>query len=153
MRVVQASGRQLAYDVVELADLQLRLFAADGQECARRITPPVLMMVVGLVIVLGGLPLALVGLAYALVDLAGLPVWIAILCSVTAGSLLGTALIVAGARRAGPQLAIWQRSTGELRENIQWLKAALQRPPASRSSHTTRPIAEAKSSWRETPGG
>ena len=117
----------LVRDAVELADLQLQLFAADGREMARKSAPPLLTVVAGLVIAISGLPLLMVGLAYALVELAGFPVWIAMFSSAVIGVVIGGAAVAVGIKWLQPQLEIWRRSAGELKENVEFLKGALQK--------------------------
>jgi len=117
-----SSPLRLLRDGVELAELQLQMFAADGRECARKSTSPLVMVAAGVVVGVSGLPLLLVGLAYALVELAGFPVWLAMLSGAISGFVIGGALVIVGARWLRPQLAIWERSTGELKRNLEWLK-------------------------------
>ena len=45
INALQSSTRMLVRDAVELAELQLQLFAADGREMARKSAPPVLTVV------------------------------------------------------------------------------------------------------------
>jgi hypothetical protein len=118
----------LVRDAVELADLQLQLFAADGREMARKSAPPLLTVVAGVTVAMSGLPLLLVGLAYALVELAGLPIWLAMLISAVTGIAIGGVAVLVGIRWLQPQLEIWRRSAGELKENIEFLKGSLSRP-------------------------
>jgi len=125
---LQSSTRMLVRDAVELADLQLQLFAADGRETARKSVPPLLTVVAGVTIAMSALPLLLVGLAYALVELAGFPVWVAMLSSAVIGVVIGGAAMLVGFRWLRPQLEIWRRSAGELKENIEFLKGSLSRP-------------------------
>ena len=128
INALQSSTRMLVRDAVELAELQLQLFAADGREMARKSTPPLLMIVAGVVIAISGLPLLLIGLAYALVELAGFPIWIAMLITAIAGIAIGGASVLVGIRWLRPQLEIWRRSAGELKENVEFLKGSLSRP-------------------------
>jgi hypothetical protein len=117
----------LVHDAVELAELQLQLFAADGREMARKSAPPVLTMVAGVTVAMSALPLLLVGLAYALVELAGFPVWLAMFSSAVVGFVLGGVAVLIGIRWLRPQLEIWRRSAGELKDNVAFLKGELQR--------------------------
>ena len=137
---LQSSTRMLVRDAVELADLQLQLFAADGREMARKSAPPLLTVVAGLVIAISGLPLLMVGLAYALVELAGFPVWIAMFSSAVIGVVIGGAAMVVGIKWLQPQLEIWRRSAGELKENVEFLKGSLSRStPDDRESDDSSP--------------
>jgi len=131
----------LMRDAVELADLQLQLFAADGREMARKSAPPLLTVVAGLVIAISGLPLLMVGLAYALVELAGFPVWVAMFSSAVIGVVIGGVAVLVGLRWLRPQLDIWRRSAGELKENVEFLKGSLSRStPDDRESDDSPPV-------------
>ena len=125
---LQSSTRMLVHDILALADLQLQLFRADGQEMARKAAPKLVLAAVGVVIAASSLPLLMVGLAYALVELAGFPIWAAMLTSAVIGLIIGAVAVVVGIKRLQPLSGIWQRSTGELRENVEFLKETLKRP-------------------------
>ena len=125
---LQSSTRMLVHDILALADLQLQLFRADGQEMARKAAPKLVLAAVGVVIAASSLPLLMVGLAYALVELAGFPIWAAMLSSAVIGIIVGAIAVVIGIKRLQPLSGIWQRSTGELRENVEFLKETLKRP-------------------------
>ena len=127
INALQSSTRMLVRDTVELAELQLQLFAADGREMARKSAPPVLTVVAGFTIAMSALPMLLVGLAYALVELAGFPVWVAMLSSAVVGFLIGGVAVIVGLRWLRPQLEIWRRSADELKENVEFLKGSLNR--------------------------
>jgi len=127
INALQSSTRMLVRDAVELAELQLQLFAADGREMARKSAPPMLTVVAGVTVAMSGLPLLLVGLASALVELAGFPIWLAMLSSAVTGMVIGGIAMLVGIRWLRPQLEIWRRSAGELKENVDFLKGALQR--------------------------
>lgn len=127
INTLRSSTRMLVRDAVELAELQLQLFAADGREMARKSAPPVLTVIAGVTVAMSGLPLLLVGLAYALVELAGFPVWVAMLSSAAIGVVIGGVAALIGIRWLRPQLEIWRRSAGELKENVAFLKGELRR--------------------------
>ena len=128
LRELQSRTRMLAHDIVTLADLPLQLFRADGQEMARKAAPKLVLAGAGVVIAASSLPLLIVGLAYALVELAGFPVWGAMLLSAVIGLIIGAIAVVVGIKRLNPLPGIRRRSTGELRENVEFLKATLKRP-------------------------
>jgi hypothetical protein len=117
----------LVRDAVELAELQLQLFAADGRDTARKSAPPVLTVVAGVTIAMSALPLLLVGLAYALVERAGFPIWLAMFSSAITGFVIGGVAVFVGIKWLRPQLEIWRRSAGELKENVAFLKGELRR--------------------------
>ena len=125
---LQSNTRMLVYDILALADLQLQLFRADGREMARKAAPKLVLAAVGVVIATSSLPLLMVGLAYALVELAEFPIWGAMLTSAVIGIIIGALAVVVGTKRLQPLSGIWQRSTGELRENVEFLKETLKRP-------------------------
>ncbi len=125
INALQSSTRMLVRDAVELAELQLQLFAADGREMAQKSAPPLLTVVAGVTVAMSSLPLLLVGFAYALVELAGFSVWLAMFCSAFTGIAVGALAVLVGLRWLRPQLEIWRRSTSELRENVDFLKQSL----------------------------
>ena len=125
---LQSSTRMLVHDILALADLQLQLFAADGQEMARQAAPKLILAGAGVIIAASSLPLLMVGMAYALVDFAGFPVWAAMLTSAVIGIIIGALAAVVGIKRLQPLSGIWQRSSGELRENVEFLKETLKIP-------------------------
>ena len=127
INALQSSTRMLVRDAVELAELQLQLFAADGREMARKSAPPLLTVMAGVTVAMSGLPLLLVGLAYVLVELAGFPIWPAMLSSAVTGIAIGGAAVLVGIKWLRPQLEIWRRSAGELKENVAFLKGELRR--------------------------
>ena len=118
----------LVRDTIELAELQLQLFAADGREMARKSAPPLALMVAGITIAISGLPLLLAGLASALVELAGFPIWLAMISSTVAGLAIGGVAVVVGVKWLQPQLTIWKRSADELKRNVDFLKGSLSSP-------------------------
>lgn len=128
IRELQSNTRMLVRDILALADLQLQLFRADGREMARKAAPNLVLAAVGFVIVASSLPLFMVGLAYALVELAGFPIWAAMFTSAVIGIILGAIAVVVGIKQLQSLSGIWQRSTGELRENVEFLKETLKRP-------------------------
>ena len=115
----------LVHDAMELADLQLQLFADDGREMARKAAPLLLLAAIGVTIAFTALPLLMVAFAYALVEVAGFAVWLAMLSSAVASVVIGGAAVLIGIKRLQPHLTIWQRSANELRENVDFLKATL----------------------------
>lgn len=128
LTALQSNTRELANDILTLADLQLQLFAADGREMGRRAAPKLVAAIAGLTIAMSSLPLFLVGLAYTLVELAGFPIWLAMLCSAVAGIIIGGATAIIAVRRLKPVMKIWKRSAVDLRENVDFLKETLKRP-------------------------
>jgi len=122
---LKSNTQMLVRDAVELTELQLQLFAADGREMAQKSAPPLLTVVAGVTIAMSGLPLLLVAFAYALVELAGFSVWLAMVCSALSGIAVGALAVFVGLRWLRPQLEIWRRSAAELRENIDFLKRSL----------------------------
>ena len=140
INALKSSTRMLVRDAVELAELQLQLFAADGREMARKSAPPLLTVVAGVTVAMSGLPLLLVGLAYALVEMAGFPVWLAMFTSAVVGIAIGGTAVLIGFRWLRPQLEIWRRSAGELKENVEFLKGSLSRStPEDRESDDSSP--------------
>lgn len=126
-RAVRANTRFLASDALELAELQVRLFAADGQRCAHRSIFPLLTIGVGLTMLLSAFSFTLLGLMHALTAYAKLETWAAALCSGAAGIALGGILVALGYLWLRPQLRLLGQAFVELHDNLEWLKTALRR--------------------------
>lgn len=131
LAALQSNTRELASDIVTLADLQLQLFAADGREMGREAAPKLVAAIAGLTIAMSSLPLLLVGLAYTLVELAGFPIWLAMICSAVTGIIIGGAIALIAVQSLKPVTEIWKRSAVDLRENVDFLKETLKRPDPS----------------------
>lgn len=125
-RAVARNAKSLTHHIFDLAELQSQLLAADMSECSRRAIPPLAMIVAGVVVALSGLPLLLLSLVFGLVAAAQWPIWLAMLVSAVAGFTCGALLAWGGWRLLRPRMCILQRSGAELRENLRWLKTALQ---------------------------
>lgn len=128
LAALQSNTRELASDIVTLADLQLQLFAADGREMGRKAAPKLVAAIAGLTIAMSSLPLLLVGLAYTLVELVGFPIWLAMICSAVTGIIIGGAIALIAVQSLKPVTEIWKRSAVDLRENVDFLKETLKRP-------------------------
>ena len=124
---MRSSTRGLAHDALELAELQVRLFAADGQQCVQKSFPPLLVMMVGFVLALSGFPFALLSAMYALIEYAEFAAWLAALCSAAIGIVVGGLLAAVGFVWLRPQLSILVHSFSDLKDNLDWLKTALRR--------------------------
>ena len=122
---LQSSTRKLVHDTVELAELQLQLFAADGREMARKSAPPLFLMAAGVTVAISGLPLLLAALASALIEYASFPIWLAMITSTVAGLGIGGVAVAVGIKWLQPQLTIWRRSADELKKNVDFLKGSL----------------------------
>ena len=131
LTALQTNTRDLANDILKLADLQLQLFAADGREMGREAAPKLVAVIAGLTIAMSSLPLLLVGLAYTLVELAGFTIWLAMLCSAVTGLIIGGITVLIAVQRLKPVTEIWKRSTVDLKENVDFLKEPLKRPNPS----------------------
>jgi uncharacterized membrane protein YqjE len=123
----------LLHDVIELGELQSRLFAVDLNEARRGALLPALLVFASLFLAAASVPIALLGIGWALVEFVG---WShAVAFAVTAGG----ALLVAGAtawlgwRLLTNAVAKLARSRNELATNVSWIKNALKSHDSSAS--------------------
>ncbi|REK18801.1 MAG: phage holin family protein [Planctomycetota bacterium] len=121
-------GRSLADlkdDVVSLAELQWQLLMQDCQAAVRGSIVPTAVAAVGVVLIGCAIPVALLGAARLLVE-AGLPLAWSMLAVAGGTALVGAMAGYFGMRSARRSIRSFDRSRGELNQNIAWLKRALQ---------------------------
>ena len=122
-------ARRLGAHVMELGELQARLFVADTKAASRRLMWFAILAIIGSVVLLGAVPVALhaIGLYFAEAfdwpEFAGLALAAAI-AVVTGGILLAVAVTVV---RAG--IAKFNRSASEFRQNLEMIKDVVSRSP------------------------
>ena len=124
-RALTGNVAEVVRDVTELAELQVRLLAADSRSAVRRAAPPLLACAGGIGLGLGSLPVALMALGYVLHEQLGwsLPVSFA---TVAGGALMiASALVTAGWGSIGRSVHELDRSRNELAQNIAWVKRAV----------------------------
>ena len=142
-RAVARNTGEFLHDLVTLAELQIRLLFIDGQEGAAKFVWPVVTIAVGLIVACAALPVGLIAFALMLTEMARFTPAQAAGISAAAGLALGA--VVAGigylALRS-PKSAPFERSSREWRQNMRWIKDALQKsvrePSRNLSGHPAR---------------
>lgn len=132
-RVTPPTGRpvsggpisQVAHDVLELAELQARLFKLDVAASTSRVKTAVVLGAVGATLVLMGLFMALGVAALALIEFAGWDAWAAFGAVALAVILISGILLFLAKRAAGSGVFNCDRSRDEFQKNVTWLKSAL----------------------------
>jgi len=126
-------------DLVTLGELQLQLLLIEGQEKLRGLLWPALILVAGLVVGCATLPVALIALALTLTEVTTLSP------AQSAGIAVGVGLVLAAlflgigwwALRS-PTGNAFERSGREWRQNLRWIKDALQKSVGSSSPNNPR---------------
>ncbi len=122
---VAGSVSGLTHDVIELSELQAKLFMLDVKKTSQRTRTCLILAVIGICVLLGSIPVALLALAELLIEQLA---W-SRAAALGVATLVGLALsaIFAGAAysilRSG--LLSLQRSREELKRNIAWVKSML----------------------------
>jgi uncharacterized membrane protein YqjE len=122
---VAASFSELTHDVIELAELQGKLFALDIKNTSQKARTGLVLGLVGVSLLLGSIPVALFALAELMIrqfdwtrDAGyGLATLIGVLLS---GGILAAAW---ASFRTG--ISTLERSRDELKRNITWIKSSL----------------------------
>jgi uncharacterized membrane protein YqjE len=130
--------RQLARDVVTLAELQTDLLNVELRDWLRSSAAPTLLLSVAAVgFAAASMPLLLLSLAYYLRNSAGLSTAAAMLSASGAG-LLVAGICGAAAWRFGHRSAsAFARTRVELARNVRWLKQVLSHPAATADDFVT----------------
>jgi len=138
---VARSTGEFLHDLVTLGELQLQLLWIDGQDKLRNLLWPMIMLGVGAVIGCATIPVALIALAMTLTETTSLSP------AQSAGIAAGVGLILAVLFAAIGWLALrsprgdaFERSGKEWRQNLRWIKDALQKSVGNRSAHAQRAL-------------
>jgi hypothetical protein len=115
-RVARSTGH-IAYNLFSLVELQGRLLMADLSTSQRALKISGLLLIIGGVAFLASLPIALIGLAYAL--MAWLPAVGAYFAAAGVGLVISAVAILLAWRYLRHSLEVFQRSTSELKQNIE----------------------------------
>lgn len=116
---------QVAHDVLELAELQARLFKLDVDASTSRVKSAVVLGAIGATLLLMGLFMALGVAALALIEFAGWDAWAAFGAVALAVIIISGLLLFLAKRAAGGGVFNCDRSKDELQKNVAWLKSAL----------------------------
>lgn len=122
---VAAGASRIARELGELAQMEVRLLAADAREARRKVVPGAVLLAVGIA---GGLATLPILLAAAALGLAAATAWPLATCLAVVGAIgLATAVGAAriGWRRVVDAAKSFQRSQDEWDATIQCLRQAL----------------------------
>ncbi len=117
----ETAGR-FACDLLELTELQARLFKADAHFVFTKSLGAISMAVIGCSLLLGSIPVVVFGLASATAYYWQMEEWIAQL-AVGGGLALLSLMLIAGAYRTLSKSTLqFHRSTAEFSKNMEWTK-------------------------------
>jgi len=139
-RAVARNTGEFLHDLVTLIELQMRLLFIDGQEGMRGLLWPTVTLVTGLAVGVATLPVALIALALTLTEVTSLSP--AQSAAIAAGTGLLIAALFAGFgwwSLRSPRGNAFERSGREWRQNLRWIKDALQKSVVDRSRNSQRP--------------
>ncbi len=117
----ETAGR-FACDLLELTELQARLFKADAQSVFRRSLGAIAMAVIGCSLLLGSIPIVVFGLASATAYYWQMEEWMAQLAVGGGLALLSLMLIAGSYRNLSKSTLQFHRSTAEFSKNMEWTK-------------------------------
>lgn len=125
---VARGGRALAADLVRLADLQVKLFAADWRAASSRTVGGAVALVAGVAIAVLCVPVLLAAMGLGLAAL-GLPLWAGLLIVGGTAAVAGVALAWFGWKRLSTAASAFDRSRSAAVQNVSWVKRSLAREP------------------------
>lgn len=121
--------RGVARDLIELGELQAALFQLDADATTRRLTRTVVLAIVAGCIGLAAAPVALLALADWIESAAGWSLALSRAASAGIGLLAAVGMFAAARRSLHECRRGFDRSTNELRRNLDWLKQTLKKSP------------------------
>ncbi len=130
---------ELAHDVVQLAELQVQLLAADSRTMVRSARRWAIALVAACVIALGSFPIAVLGMAY-IVAWSGLNLALSMLLVALVVIAVSAGVVMLSARRMKAAAAPLERSWHELKRNVEWIKQSVSK--SRRSEMGTTPVEE-----------
>lgn len=122
---VTMRARGVACSVVEMAELHAGLFAADYQDARRQAVPSLVLIVASAITALASLPLVLGGIAVMLSIYTPLALWGSLLLVGCIVTIVALAVGYSAINKAKNALKVFERSQGELKLNLAWLKSLL----------------------------
>jgi hypothetical protein len=121
--------RQVAHDVIMLAELQADLLRVEVRDLTTRVAIPAVTMLAGAAIVaLTSLPVLLLCVAYALHEFADWSLTAALGAAGGGGAVIAAILGILAFQRIKKLGNAFGRSRAELTRNVQWLKEVLSHP-------------------------
>lgn len=111
---------------MSLAELQVALFARDLVELRRGAVGSLILLTTGVVMAIASLPVLAAGLGLLVSTMLELPIWAGLLItSVVLGVIPAAVIVSVGWRSLFRNLATLDRSAGEMRKNVAWLRRRL----------------------------
>jgi hypothetical protein len=133
-RAVARNTGEFLHDLVTLIELQMRLLFIDGQEGMRGLLWPTVTLVTGLAVGVATLPVALIALALTLTEVTALSPAQSTAIAAGIGLLIAALFVGFGWwSLKSPRGNAFERSGREWRQNLRWIKDALQKSVGSRS--------------------
>lgn len=122
---VAGSVSNLTHDVIELSELQAKLFMLDLKRSSQRTRTCLILAVVSICVLLGTIPVALIALAYLFVEQLEWSHAAAFAVATVVGLAITAALAGSAWSIAQSGLVSLERSRQEFSRNIAWLKTSL----------------------------
>lgn len=110
-------------DILELAELQVKLARLDARDAVKRVVGPLGLMVFAACMAIASLPVVFLGLAGGLTKLTGLEPWATQLIVGGIGVVIAVIVVVLALRTLTTALDTFKRSTDELSKNVAWFKS------------------------------
>ena len=117
----ETAGR-FACDLMELTELQARLFKADAQSVFRESLSAIAIAVIGCSLLLGTIPVVVFGLASATAFYWRIDEWIAQLAVGGGLTLLSLVFIAGSLKTLSKSTKRFHHSTAEFSKNMEWTK-------------------------------
>jgi hypothetical protein len=127
---VVSSFSELAHDVVELAELQGKLFRLDAAATGRAMRSGGALLVLGIGLLLGTIPILWLTVAEALVEFAGWSRTLSLGIAGVLGLAVACTAAITGYWKLQTMFSSFQRSQEEFSRNVEWIKASLRHHPA-----------------------
>lgn len=127
--------RQVAHDVIMLAELQTDLLRVEVRDLTTRVAIPAIAMIAGAAVVaLASLPILFLCVAYALHEFADWSLTASMGAAGGGGAVIAAILGFIALKRIKSLGNAFGRSRAELTRNIQWLKEVLSHPAETADS-------------------
>lgn len=127
--------RQVAHDVIMLAELQADLLRVEVRDLTTRVAIPAVVMIAGAAVVgLASVPVLLLCAAYALHEFADWSLTASLGAAGGGGAVIAAILAYLALQRIKSLGNAFGRSRAELTRNIQWLKEVLSHPAETADS-------------------
>lgn len=116
----------LFHDLLNLAELQGKLFVHDLNKVRTGTGPAMLMIALGMLLGFSSIPVLMFAIGWAIVAVWNVPVWMALFgVSLVMGVIPSIALLVIGWKTLRQRSKVLNRSVSEFQANISWLKRRL----------------------------